>query len=164
MLFRSASPGQILKPLAKIMIVFTPISASIIVIQSIAPAVCAPHCLPPVPFGPINIYNEGLSHAMTLLLRVSAFQVIAFTLLLTTHPSDLFASLARMKVPYLANFMISMTLQLIPVLQREVQLVLAAQRSRGMKGSGFGSIVPPDRKSTRLNSSHEWISRMPSSA
>ena len=23
---------------------------------------------------------------------------------------------------------------------------------------------PPDRKSTRLNSSHEWISRMPSSA
>ena len=172
------------------MIVFTPISASIIVIQSIAPAVCAPHCLPPVPFGPINIYNEGLSHAMTLLLRVSAFQVIAFTLLLTTHPSDLFASLARMKVPYLANFMISMTLQLIPVLQREVQLVLAAQRSRGMKGTGFGSIVPSfvpvaagavervqqlaislesrafgsDRKSTRLNSSHVSESRMPSSA
>ena len=25
-------------------------------------------------------------------------------------------------------------------------------------------IVTPDRKSTRLNSSHEWISRMPSSA
>ena len=24
--------------------------------------------------------------------------------------------------------------------------------------------VQPDRKSTRLNSSHEWISRMPSSA
>jgi energy-coupling factor transporter transmembrane protein EcfT len=38
--------------------------------------------------------------------------------------------------------MISMTLQLVPVLQREVQLVLAAQRSRGMKGTGFGSIVP----------------------
>jgi energy-coupling factor transport system permease protein len=137
-----ASTGQIMKPLAKIMLVFTPISASIIVIQSIAPAVCLPNCMPPVHLGPINIYNEGLSHAITLLLRVSAFQVIAFTLLLTTHPSDLFASLARMKVPYLANFMISMTLQLIPVLQREVQLVLAAQRSRGMKGSGFGSIVP----------------------
>ena len=25
-------------------------------------------------------------------------------------------------------------------------------------------VVKPDRKSTRLNSSHEWISRMPSSA
>ena len=27
-----------------------------------------------------------------------------------------------------------------------------------------GAVVRPDRKSTRLNSSHEWISRMPSSA
>ena len=27
-----------------------------------------------------------------------------------------------------------------------------------------GVVFPPDRKSTRLNSSHEWISRMPSSA
>ena len=28
----------------------------------------------------------------------------------------------------------------------------------------FGGATPADRKSTRLNSSHEWISRMPSSA
>ena len=27
-----------------------------------------------------------------------------------------------------------------------------------------GILTPSDRKSTRLNSSHEWISRMPSSA
>ena len=27
-----------------------------------------------------------------------------------------------------------------------------------------GRLAPRDRKSTRLNSSHEWISRMPSSA
>ena len=27
-----------------------------------------------------------------------------------------------------------------------------------------GIVTPTDRKSTRLNSSHEWISRMPSSA
>jgi energy-coupling factor transport system permease protein len=76
------------------------------------------------------------------MLRVASFQILAFGLILSTHPSDLFASLARMRVPYLINFMISMTLQLVPVLQREVQLVLAAQRSRGMKGTGFGSIVP----------------------
>lgn len=137
-----AATARIMTPLMKIMLVFTPINASIIVIQSIAPAVCGNACSTPVPFGPINIYHEGMSHALTLLLRVSSFQVIAFALLLTTHPSDMFASLARMKVPYLANFMIAMTLQLIPVLQREVQLVLAAQRSRGMRGSGFGSIVP----------------------
>ena len=31
-------------------------------------------------------------------------------------------------------------------------------------GRETNPIAPPDRKSTRLNSSHEWISRMPSSA
>ena len=31
-------------------------------------------------------------------------------------------------------------------------------------GAFFGFALVPDRKSTRLNSSHEWISRMPSSA
>jgi len=61
---------------------------------------------------------------------------------MTTHPSDLFAAFAKLRVPYILNFMISMTLQLIPVLQREVTVVLSAQKSRGMKSSGFGSIVP----------------------
>ena len=32
------------------------------------------------------------------------------------------------------------------------------------KGDGTGGPGYTDRKSTRLNSSHEWISRMPSSA
>mgnify|MGYP003336195762 CR=1 FL=1 len=31
-------------------------------------------------------------------------------------------------------------------------------------GARYGTPRQPDRKSTRLNSSHEWISRMPSSA
>ena len=33
----------------------------------------------------------------------------------------------------------------------------------GLNGSGKSTLLK-DRKSTRLNSSHEWISRMPSSA
>ena len=33
-----------------------------------------------------------------------------------------------------------------------------------LHGSGPGVSAWADRKSTRLNSSHEWISRMPSSA
>ena len=49
---------------------------------------------------------------------------------------------------------------------------LAAQRQKAMAyylGQPTLDLTPPevegrDRKSTRLNSSHEWISRMPSSA
>jgi energy-coupling factor transport system permease protein len=124
------------------MAVFTPISASIIVIGVLAPATCGGPCMPPVALGPLNLYNEGLSHGVSLLLRVPGFQVVAFAVLLTTHPSDLFASLARLKMPYLVNFMLAMTLQLVPVLQREVGLVIAAQRARGMRGTGFGALIP----------------------
>jgi energy-coupling factor transport system permease protein len=137
-----ALTSKIITPLAKVLLIFTPITASIIVIQALAPAVCGSECSTPILVGPFSVYSEGLSHAISLMLRVASFQILAFGLILSTHPSDLFASLARMRVPYLINFMISMTLQLVPVLQREVQLVLAAQRSRGMKGTGFGSIVP----------------------
>ena len=35
---------------------------------------------------------------------------------------------------------------------------------RGTEGLGLPGPFEQDRKSTRLNSSHEWISRMPSSA
>lgn len=137
-----AISAKIIKPLLRVLVLFTPITASIIVIQGLSPVLCGSSCVQEMYFGPLKIYGEGLSHALSLMLRVASFQVLAFGLILSTHPSDLFASLARMRVPYLINFMISMTLQLVPVLQREVQLVLAAQRSRGMKGTGFGSIVP----------------------
>jgi energy-coupling factor transport system permease protein len=137
-----ATSAGILRPLLRIMAVFTPISASIIVIGALAPATCGGPCMPPVSLGPLNIYNEGLSHGVSLLLRVTGFQVVAFAVLLTTHSSDLFASLARLKVPYLVNFMLAMTLQLVPVLQREVGLVIAAQRARGMRGTGFGALIP----------------------
>ena len=45
------------------------------------------------------------------------------------------------------------------------QLTLGLDRDSGLVAEGFDERDPAvDRKSTRLNSSHEWISRMPSSA
>ena len=40
----------------------------------------------------------------------------------------------------------------------------AADEMRARVRSLVGEVADRDRKSTRLNSSHEWISRMPSSA
>lgn len=130
------------KAILRALLVLAPVTASMLVIQAIAPAICRDTCTVAATLGPISIYQEGISHGLSLVSRVLAMEVIAFVVLLTTHPSDLFAAFARMKVPYTLNFMVSMTLQLIPVLQREVQVVLSAQRSRGMKSTGFGSIVP----------------------
>ena len=43
-------------------------------------------------------------------------------------------------------------------------LLDAARAARAIAAGGREGRAPVDRKSTRLNSSHEWISRMPSSA
>jgi len=40
------------------------------------------------------------------------------------------------------NFMLAMTLQLIPVFEREFGIILSAQKSRGMKGRGFAAVLP----------------------
>jgi len=130
------------KPLLRILLVFAPVTASMIVIQTIAPATCSNACTAAAQLGPFTLYQEGMSHSLSLVSRVLAMEIIALGVLMTTHPSDLFAAFAKLRVPYVLNFMVSMTLQLIPVLQREVSVVLSAQKSRGMKSSGFGSIVP----------------------
>lgn len=130
------------RPLARVLIALAPIAASIVVIQTIAPAACGTSCTPVAHVGPLTLYLEGMTRGLSLASRVVAMEVVALGALMATHPSDLFAALARLRVPYLANFMVAMTLQLVPVLQREMGIVLAAQRARGLKGTGFAAVLP----------------------
>ena len=53
------------------------------------------------------------------------------------------------------------------VLALSIEILTTLKKSfqfTGKKISCYATIPEKDRKSTRLNSSHEWISRMPSSA
>lgn len=131
----------ITRPFLRVLLILLPIGASLIVLQSVAPAFPRPWT-PIVEVGPFTIYQEGIYSGLSLLSRVLSMTAFALVMILTTHPSDLFTSLARIRVPYTLNFMLAMTLQLIPVLQREIAIVMSAQKSRGMKSTGFGSIVP----------------------
>jgi energy-coupling factor transport system permease protein len=63
-------------------------------------------------------------------------------MLMTLHPGELSSALQRAKVPYTVNFMITTTLQLIPILQREFGIILSAQKSRAMQASGFKALLP----------------------
>jgi energy-coupling factor transport system permease protein len=127
---------------ARILLIFAPVTASILVIQSLAPAGCQGACTPFAHVGPFALYQEGTIHGLSLVGRLLAVEAVALAVITTTHPSDLFAGLARLRVPYLANLILSMTLQLIPILQREFALVLAAQRARGMRSTGFQAVLP----------------------
>ena len=125
----------------RVMLVLFPISLSLIVFQAIAPAFPQPW-IPITQIGPFTIYREGIYSGLSLLMRTYAGSTFAVLLVLTTHPGDLFAALQKLGVPHELNFMVSASLQLVPIVQREFQIVLSAQRSRGMRARGFGSVLP----------------------
>lgn len=127
---------------ARVLVIFAPVAASMLVIQTLATASCTAPCAGVVVLGPFDLFATGMVHGLSLAGRILFVEVVALGVLLTTPPSDLFAALRRLRVPYLLNFMLSMTLQLVPILQREVATVLAAQRSRGMRSRGFGAVIP----------------------
>ena len=63
-------------------------------------------------------------------------------MLMTLHPGELSSALQKARVPYTVNFMITTTLQLIPILQREFGIILSAQKSRAMEAQGFKALLP----------------------
>ncbi len=136
-----AVAAGVTRPVAAGLVVLAPLAASIVVVQSTAPAICGT-CTPAAQLGPVTIYQEGLARSLSLVARVLAMEVTAIVVFATTRPSDLAAALRRIRVPYTLVFMISMTLELVPVLRRQVGLVLAAQRARAMPGNGFAAVIP----------------------
>ena len=132
----AAASAGIAGTLVRTLLAFGPLAASILVIQALAPTSCSPACTAVATVGPLTFYEEGIVHGLSLVARLLAMEVVAFTVLLTTHPSDLFSGLEQLRVPRSISFAASMTLQLVPILEREFALVLAAQRARGLRASG----------------------------
>jgi energy-coupling factor transport system permease protein len=133
--------AQIWKPMLKVMVILFPIYVISVFLQSIAPAFPKPWT-EIVGFGPFTIYQEGIYSGITMFGRAMGMTLFAMVTIMTTHPSDLFASLEKIGMPYVLNFILTVTLQLIPILQHEFATVLSAQKSRGMKGTGFGAVLP----------------------
>ena len=129
------------KQYLQVVLILFPISLTLIMLQSIAPAFPQPWT-PIVDLGPFTIYQEGIYSGLTLLLRIMCMTTFAMVMIMTSHPSDIFTSLQKIGLPYVMNFILTMTLQLIPILQSEFSIVLNAQKSRGMKGTGFSAILP----------------------
>ncbi len=123
-------------------VALAPIGASIVVLQTLAPIACRTGCTAAATLGPVTLYQEGLSHALALVGRLLVLESVAVATLATLHPSDLFASLRRLRLPYEIALMAMLSLQLIPQLQGELHDVLAAQRARGLRASGIRALAP----------------------
>ncbi len=133
--------AQIWPSYLRVVMVLFPISLTLILLQSIAPAFPQPWT-PIVDVGPFTIWQEGIYSGLSLLLRIMCMTTFAMVMIMTSHPSDIFASMQKVGLPYTMNFILTMTLQLIPILQSEFNTVLKAQKSRGLKGTGFAAILP----------------------
>lgn len=123
------------------MLFLSPIIFGLLFFQCVAPAIPQPWTAM-TRVGPFTIYHEGVYNGLVLSLRIVVVASFAMLFIMTTHPSDLFATLRRMGVPHELSFMATTTLQLIPILQREFTIVLSAQKSRAMKASGFAALLP----------------------
>lgn len=131
----------VLRSYLRVVLILFPLALALIVLQSIAPAFPKPWT-PIVGLGPFTIYQEGIYSGVTMLLRIMAMTTFALVTVMTSHPGDIFTSLQRVGMPYVMNFILTMTLQLIPILQNEFRIVLNAQKARGMRGTGFGALLP----------------------
>ncbi|HEY3334059.1 MAG TPA: energy-coupling factor transporter transmembrane component T [Candidatus Limnocylindrales bacterium] len=121
---------------ARAIAAFIPLVASIVVLQALAPGFCRPGCEPLASLGPFTVYADGLARGLSLVARLVALQSVAFLVILSTEAPDLFAALDRLRVPRQFSFAASMTLLFVPILRRELDLVLGAQRARGLRASG----------------------------
>jgi energy-coupling factor transport system permease protein len=71
----------------------------------------------------------GLDAALSLLTLTSTF----FVFFASTPPEDLGNALVRMGLPYSAAFVMSASLQFVPVITRKARGVMDAQRARGIE-------------------------------
>lgn len=122
--------------------VLVPIAASIVVLQSLAPDSCGSGCTELARLGPFVISAEALGRGVSYVLRLVAMESVAVVMLVTTRPADLFGALRRLRVPQPVALLLATTMQLVPLLSRELTIVLDAQRARGLRASGLRAVVP----------------------
>lgn len=133
--------SRISKHIGPLLSLLIPITSFLIFLQAVSP-INSGELTYIANLGPFTIYHEGLYNGFTKFVTIWSVSLFGLLFIATTHPSDLFTSLQKLGMPYEINFMINSSLQLIPIVQREFFSVVNAQRSRGLKISGFRAVLP----------------------
>lgn len=72
---------------------------------------------------------SGISMSLRFIALISIFSVF----FLTTSPEDLTQSMVQMRIPYDYALTFNMAMRFVPLLSREAQIIMDAQRSRGLE-------------------------------
>jgi energy-coupling factor transport system permease protein len=97
--------------------------------------------------GRFDVALESVQRAFLTVSRIFIMVSSFAILLLTTHPSNLMSDLTRRGLPPQFAYVIISTLQILPQMQAKAQIIIAAQRSRGLDTEStfakrVGSLLP----------------------
>ncbi|MBC7113109.1 MAG: energy-coupling factor transporter transmembrane protein EcfT [Candidatus Methanomethyliales bacterium] len=76
---------------------------------------------------------DALIMSISMSLRFMALISIFSVFFLTTPPEDLTQSMVQLKIPYDYALTFNMAMRFVPTLSREAQIIMDAQRSRGLE-------------------------------
>jgi len=76
---------------------------------------------------------DALIMSISMSLRFMALISIFSVFFLTTSPEDLTQSMVQLKIPYDYALTFNMAMRFVPTLSREAQIIMDAQRSRGLE-------------------------------
>jgi len=96
------------------MVIFGPAAFAMIFLQSVVPPAVFDNPQFLSDLGPFSLYTESIIYGMLFSSRILCICSWSILMLMTLHPASLSSALQRARVPYVVNFMITTTLQLIP--------------------------------------------------
>ena len=126
--------GKITKITFKRFAVFLPPTIVMFIFQTFF-ASYAPTILGYVTLGSLSwpIRYEGFYKSLWFLtVWLASFVWVGGLVIMSTHPGDIFLVLRKLKIPYIVCFIVMVTLQMVPIMKRDLDLIVEAQRSRGL--------------------------------
>jgi len=83
-------------------------------------------------FGAVIWLTVDFTAAVFAALKLLTLTSVFFAFFSTTEPEDMANSLVKIGLPYAVAFVMSTSLQIVPVMGRKVRSILDAQRARGI--------------------------------
>ena len=83
---------------------------------------------------------EGVLFGLNIVLKTLSLSLVIPLAVFTTNVDQMVISLVRARVPYKVTFIFSATLRFFPILFEEIQLIIEAQRLRGLALERMGFV------------------------
>lgn len=89
-----------------------------------------------IPLVNLTMYQEGVAFAAKYFNRIVPMMAVLMTTFGSINMTDLGVAMRRAGLPYRAAYIFTSVFQLIPVLSRESEQIMNAQRARGLNTEG----------------------------